>query len=85
MNEVDFGAALPRALNSIVKAKMPSPAVYRQTVLAGHRWTAGEALKVGLVDDTAPTGDEVVEKAVELAGKAAVKSVGGVSASYDND
>jgi enoyl-CoA hydratase/carnithine racemase len=79
MNEVDFGASLPHGLNSIIKAKMPSPSAYRQTVLTGHRWTAKEALEVGLVDATAATGAEVIQRAIELGAKVAGTSKGGVS------
>ena len=50
MNEVHFGATMDPGLLGIFKAKVPSPATFRSLILEGHRFTAQQALREGLVD-----------------------------------
>lgn len=49
-----------------------APQIARKMLLEAHRWTAEEALTDGIVDATA-TPAEMLEKALEIAGKWAAK------------
>ncbi|KAI0329073.1 ClpP/crotonase [Cubamyces sp. BRFM 1775] len=69
MNEIHFGATLPLSLASVLKAKAPNPMVLRKIILEGHRFTAKEALSVGLIDRiVAGDTESVVAEAQSLAG-----------------
>ncbi|KAJ1677711.1 hypothetical protein EV182_005591 [Spiromyces aspiralis] len=73
MNEVDIPLGLPPAMAAIVKCKINEPTSLRQCVLEGRRFTANVALKLGIVDKTAPL-DQVIPTAIEAAKAASVKA-----------
>ncbi|WFD36962.1 hypothetical protein MCUN1_003854 [Malassezia cuniculi] len=72
MNEIEFGAPIPHGMMTALRAVVPTNTVMRKIVLQGHRFTAKEANKDGLVDLVAegpeyegPAG--TLKKAIELA------------------
>ena len=68
MLQIHFGATLPLSLASVLRAKAPNPMVLRKIILEGHRFTAKEALSVGLVDRiVAGDTESVVSEAQSLA------------------
>ena len=67
MNEIHFGAPLPRAFAGLFNAKAASPAIVRKVYLEGHRFVPKEMLDLGLVDELSEPGTEkVLAKAMEL-------------------
>ncbi|KAG1073319.1 hypothetical protein G6F42_025824 [Rhizopus arrhizus] len=76
MNEVDLPSPLAPGMAGLLRYKM-SPKTYRDMVLQGHRFTAQEALDQELVDIICP-GDQVFDKAKELALKWAPKAKSGI-------
>ncbi|GAA5927075.1 hypothetical protein JCM3775_002440 [Rhodotorula graminis] len=68
MNEVHFGAPIPAGMAAVLHARLPEPTL-RKVLLTGHRYTAQEALKEGLVDEVIEaTGSEgTIAYAVEKA------------------
>lgn len=79
MNEIHFGATMPRAFAALVKAKSPSPVVTRKIFLEGHRFVPEELLALGLVDQTVEGGTEkVLEAALALGAKWAPHAKGSV-------
>lgn len=69
--EADLGLPLTTEMFAAVTARLPV-ATAAEAMNTGRRFTAAEALALGLVDHTAPH-DEVVDRAVELAGAVAGK------------
>ncbi|KZV84657.1 ClpP/crotonase [Exidia glandulosa HHB12029] len=70
MNEIHFGAPMPRAFAALFRAKSPSPAVTRKIFLEGHRFVPQEMLALGLVDEVVEGGTEkVLEAALALGAK----------------
>jgi len=68
LNEVHFGAPLPPSLAALLRAKIGDPRAVRKCGLEGHRFSAQEALSVGLVDRVVEGGSkEVLAAALELA------------------
>jgi enoyl-CoA hydratase/carnithine racemase len=71
LNEVDLGLPLTEEMAAVVLARLPA-ATAREAMLTARRFTAAEAFRAGIVEETAPE-DEVVaraiERAVSLAGK----------------
>jgi enoyl-CoA hydratase/carnithine racemase len=61
--EVDLGLTIPTPIATLIKGKLPSPAVYREAALEGKRFNGPEALKLGLVDGLG--GVEEVLKFIE--------------------
>lgn len=74
ISEVDVGVPIPAPMMAILQAKL-SPATVRDAVLTGKRYTAPEAIKVGLVDTQAPA-DSLADQAEALALALAVKEPG---------
>lgn len=67
LNEIEFGADLYAGMMSIFRVKFGVPVTFK-SVIKAHRWTAAEALEVGLVDGVG--GLEEVEELVRTtAGK----------------
>ena len=50
MNEIEFGAPIPEGMMATLRSVVPDNNVMRKVVLEGHRFSAGEALRHGLVD-----------------------------------
>lgn len=70
MNEIHFGAPLPRSFTALVNAKSPSTIVTRKIFLEGHRFVPKELLDAGLVDELVEGGTEkVLEAALALGAK----------------
>lgn len=69
MNEIEFGAHIPRGMLGVIKSVAPTPSVLRKIVLEGHRFSAQAALADGLVDATAPGAESTLEQAIALAEK----------------
>lgn len=69
--EVDLGLPLSRAMTATISARLPAEAVH-DAMLTGRRYTAEEALALGIVTET---GDEtrVLDLAVDLASEIAGK------------
>ncbi|KAI9596141.1 ClpP/crotonase-like domain-containing protein [Syncephalis fuscata] len=76
MNEIDMKAPLTPGMASIIRVKFPHPALLRSCLLEAHRFSAAEALKVGLIDETAEA-DNVVPAAIALAERWAPKAQAG--------
>jgi len=69
MNEVHFGAPMPRGFAALLKAKCSSPRVLRQTVLEGVRFTPQELLGNAMVDAVGSSTEAVLKTAQELGDK----------------
>jgi enoyl-CoA hydratase/carnithine racemase len=61
--EVDLGLPFPAGMNAIITARLPKRTAH-EAMITGRRYTAPEALEVGIVDATAEV-DTVVAAAVE--------------------
>ncbi|KAN0059827.1 hypothetical protein ACQY0O_008401 [Thecaphora frezii] len=57
MNEIDFGAQIPPGLLQTLATKIAHPQTLRKVTLEGHRFTAAEAHKEGIVDFVAKAPD----------------------------
>ena len=64
-----FRPQIPQGMQAVLKAKLPNATVQRKVVLEGARIGAPEALATGIVDDLGADGDDVVQKALTLAGQ----------------
>ena len=69
--EVDIKIPLAPGMNSLIKCRM-SPPVFRDTVLTGKRFGGSEAKGLAIVDEAVPV-DQVLPKAIEIAGGLAAK------------
>jgi enoyl-CoA hydratase/carnithine racemase len=69
--EVDLGFPMTAPMARVVTARLPWPAA-QEAILTGRRYTADEAVAVGIIDEVA-VEDAVVSRAVELAAPMAVK------------
>jgi len=79
MNEVHFGAAIPRAFATLLKTKCSSPRVLRQTVLEGVRFTPQELLDTAMVDVLGGSSTkDVLASAQELGDKFGTNASTGV-------
>jgi len=78
MNEIHFGAPIPRAFATLLKAKCSTPRVLRQTVLEGVRFTPEELLDTAMVDVLGSSTKEVLSTAQELGDKFGVNAGTGV-------
>ncbi|EJD49753.1 ClpP/crotonase [Auricularia subglabra TFB-10046 SS5] len=79
MNEIHFGAPMPRAFAGLFNAKTSNPLVVRKVFLEGHRFVPKEMLELGLVDALSEPGtDNVIAKAVELGARWAPNARTGV-------
>ncbi|WFD20478.1 hypothetical protein MCAP1_002722 [Malassezia caprae] len=67
MNEIEFGAPIPRGMLGAIQSVVTSSTLMRKIVLEGHRFPAKEALEAGLVDATADGQDGTLRRAFELA------------------
>ncbi|WFD27879.1 hypothetical protein MNAN1_002887 [Malassezia nana] len=67
MNEIEFGAHIPRGMLGAIQSVVQSPVLMRQIVLEGHRFPAKEALQAGLVDATGDGQEGTLRRAWELA------------------
>jgi len=65
ISEVDAGVPIPAPMMEILRCKL-SPAIVRDAVLTGKRYTASEAVAAGLIDSTA-TQEDLLANAVALA------------------
>ncbi|KAJ1672723.1 hypothetical protein EV182_006620 [Spiromyces aspiralis] len=72
MNEIELPVGLPAGFVATVKSKLNNPIALRNCVY-GHRFTAGEALKVSLIDNAA-LQDKVFPTAIDLAMKISSKA-----------
>ncbi|KAK6435752.1 hypothetical protein LTR95_008066 [Oleoguttula sp. CCFEE 5521] len=75
MPPVNLGLHFP-GIGTLLRLKL-QPQVARRMLLGAHRWTGKEALEDGLVDLVAPP-EEMLGKAMELAGRWAPKAEMGV-------
>ncbi|GAA6033515.1 hypothetical protein JCM8097_001434 [Rhodosporidiobolus ruineniae] len=68
MNELQFGAPIPGGMALVLQSRL-SPLVVRDVLLTAHRYTAPEALKVGIVDEVVEGegSERALERAVECA------------------
>ncbi len=69
--EVDLGVAFSPGMAALIQAKL-TPAAAVAAMTTGHRFTAPEALGIGLVDDTAAVDDllgTAIDRVALLAGK----------------
>jgi len=71
ISEVDAGVPIPASMMDILHAKL-LPAIARDAVLTGKRYTADEAMLAGFVDSKA-TSETLMSKAGELATALATK------------
>lgn len=65
LNEVDLGLRFADSMRALFKLKL-SGRIMRDAALFGNRFTAVQALDIGLIDDIADEG-EAVSKALEMA------------------
>jgi enoyl-CoA hydratase/carnithine racemase len=73
MNEVDMPAPFTPGMHSILAAKIPSH-ILPKVILGGHRFAGNEALSCMMVDAVADGDNEVLNAAMKLAEKVAVKA-----------
>jgi enoyl-CoA hydratase/carnithine racemase len=66
MNEIDMKVPFTPGMVAVLRAKFPSPASFRSCILEGHRFSAAEALKIGLIDQIAEA-DKLLPTAIALA------------------
>ncbi|KAF8896225.1 ClpP/crotonase-like domain-containing protein [Infundibulicybe gibba] len=79
MNEVHFGATWPLSFAAILRAKVGSGQLQRKIALEGHRFTAPEAYKDGLLDEIVSGNTAVVvSKAEEIADRICANAQAGV-------
>lgn len=76
--EVDLGMDLTAGEHAILAAKL-APNTLNLALTTGHRFTAAEALQFGIVQHVAPA-DDVVDRAMAIAGERAPKAVGSLAA-----
>lgn len=77
MNEVDFGAVIPRGFMAVLRERLP-PSLHTK-VLAGQRFTSRQAHAAGIIDELAPDGIKAIRRvAREFASRLAEKSTSGV-------
>lgn len=69
MNEIEFGAHIPRGMLGVIQSVASSASLQRKIVLEGHRFTAAEAMQDGLVDATAEGAEATFQAALALAEK----------------
>lgn len=69
MNEIEFGAPIPKGMLGVIKSVAVSPIVQRKITLEAHRFKAAEALEHGLVDATAQGTQATFDTALALAEK----------------
>jgi len=74
ISEVDAGVPIPAPMMEILRSKL-SPAVVRDAVLTGKRYTAREALAASMIDGCAAQ-EELLARAVALATTLASKEPG---------
>src|SRR4051812_31482415 len=70
--EVDLGLPFPPGMQAVLTAKLPKRTAH-EAMTTGRRYTASEAVAVGILDETAEVDAVVstaVERAAALAGKA---------------
>ncbi len=70
--EVDLGLPLTVPMARAVTSRLPWPAA-QQAIITGHRFTAEEALAIGIVHEVADE-DVIVDRAVERAAPMATKN-----------
>jgi len=68
MNEIQFGATAPRSFAAVFTAKAANANIVRKIWLEGHRWTAQELEKEGLVDQLVEGDTEKVLEAAQALG-----------------
>lgn len=78
MNEIDMPAAMNPGLLSVLEAKLPTARDYRDVMLYGTRFPAGEAFKRGFIDAAGKDGAETIKLAKELGLKFASKARAGM-------
>ncbi|CAJ1961600.1 unnamed protein product [Sphenostylis stenocarpa] len=66
MAEVDLGLPLPDYFAAVMRSKIRSPATLRDVVLGGAKVTAGEAVKMGIVESAHDSAESTVEAAMRL-------------------
>ena len=69
MNEIEFGAHIPRGMLGAIQSVVKSSTLMRKIVLEGHRFPGSEALQAGLVDALADGQEGTLRRAFELAGQ----------------
>ncbi|HXX90222.1 MAG TPA: enoyl-CoA hydratase/isomerase family protein [Acidimicrobiales bacterium] len=69
--EVDIGLALSPGMTAAVRARLPATAA-AEAMLTGRRYGADDALAAGIVDEVVAP-DELLDRAVEIAGATAGK------------
>ena len=69
MNEIEFGAPIPKGMLGVIRSVAVSPLVQRKIALEAHRFQATEALQHGLVDATAQGTQATLDMALALAEK----------------
>ena len=69
--EVDLGLPLTDPMQAVVTARLPRAAAF-DAIMTGRRYSAADALRVGIVEHVAPEPG-VVDRAVELAAAMATK------------
>ncbi|KAK4056378.1 hypothetical protein OIO90_002521 [Microbotryomycetes sp. JL221] len=69
MNELIFGAPLPKGMAAVLKTRLPTMSVFDKVMLTAHRFVSSDALKDGIVDEVVPgnDGSKVVERAMQVA------------------
>jgi enoyl-CoA hydratase/carnithine racemase len=76
--EADLGMPLAPGMNDLIAARL-TPQVAHEAIVTAKRYTAEDAERAAIVDDTAPE-DEVLERAIALAATHAAKDRGAVVA-----
>jgi enoyl-CoA hydratase/carnithine racemase len=69
--EIDIGLSLTPPMHALVAAKLPRITLH-EALITGRRYSAPEAVKAGIVHEAA-AANEVVTRAVELAGELVAK------------
>lgn len=77
MNEIEFGASVPRGLLAVLDAKLPNKQQVQLCLLEAHRYGAQVALKLGIVDQIAPEAD-LINQALQLASQKSIRATTGV-------
>jgi hypothetical protein len=78
MNEVHFGAPIPRNFANLLRAKCSSPHVLRKTALEGARFTPQELMDVEMVDAIGSSTEDVLAIAQKLGNEHGVIAKTGV-------
>ncbi|KAG0143395.1 hypothetical protein CROQUDRAFT_661291 [Cronartium quercuum f. sp. fusiforme G11] len=77
MNEIEFGATVPRGLLALLEAKFPNKNEIQRCLIDAHRYGVKEAFKLGIVDQICPES-QLINQALKFASEKSIRATTGV-------